>query len=173
MPTIKPNAVVINASQIPPARSLGFAAPARSSMVINAVIIPVTVPRNPKRGAIPATVANIDKPCSSLLISSLPAFSIASFTLSCPYLYFFKPFLTILAIGDFSSMQAETALLISFFLINPRNLTIKAGTFIFAFLKTKNRSITTLNPRTELANINHITTPPFKNISKKFIFISC
>jgi len=70
-------------------------------------------------------------------------------------------------------MQAETALLISFFLINPRNLTIKAGTFIFAFLKTKNQSITTLNPRTELAKINHITTPPFKNISKKFILISC
>ena len=52
MATIKPKAVVRRASHIPPANIAGSTLLPDSSNFEKAVIIPITVPRSPKRGAI-------------------------------------------------------------------------------------------------------------------------
>ena len=52
MATIKPKAVVRRASHMPPANIAGSTLLPDSSNFENAVIIPITVPRRPKRGAI-------------------------------------------------------------------------------------------------------------------------
>jgi len=73
------------------------------------------------------------------------------------------------AIGDFSLKQNEAAPLISLFFMKPLILTKKAGKFIFALLRTRNLSIATASATTEQNKIGHITSPPFRKISNRFI----
>ena len=53
--TLMPAAVVIRASEMPPASWFGSPVPSRR-MTLKTSIMPMTVPRRPSRGAIPATV---------------------------------------------------------------------------------------------------------------------
>ena len=61
---IKPNAVVIRASEIPAASKSVFAEPC-TSILLKTVIIPTTVPRRPNKGLMLAIVLSIAKFLSS------------------------------------------------------------------------------------------------------------
>ena len=63
--TTKPNAVAINASAIAP-EITAMPAVWASFIFVNALIMPMTVPNNPTKGAVEPTVARLDKPrCKS------------------------------------------------------------------------------------------------------------
>ena len=81
--TTRPEAVVIKASEIPPATTLGSTSPA-AAISLKARIIPDTVPRKPTRGARFATVESHTRPRSRKAISIAPDSSIDFSTCSIP-----------------------------------------------------------------------------------------
>jgi len=101
MATTSPVAVVISASEIPPASVSGLPTP---SVVITAktLIIPITVPKRPSKGAMAAMVPSVLRFFSSDNVTWRPTSSILSLVISRGASLLIRPEARIWPNGEFS-----------------------------------------------------------------------
>ena len=99
MATVRPAAVVISASDIPPAKA--FALPVPCNIIsLNTLIMPTTVPSKPIKGVIAAMVPNVLRYRSMLWTTCAAACSILSTIVSRPYWELTNPAASICPSGD-------------------------------------------------------------------------
>src|SRR3989338_1212075 len=158
--TVSPYAVVLSASDIPPASTVGFTI-VSWDMTAKIFIMPDIVPNKPRSVDMLAMVESASTFLNSLTVSFLPASSITPFKVSLVLSRFFMPVWSMRAIGELWLLQYPIASPVLLFLRNASTFSRKVFGIIFFRLTLQSLSMNIPRDIIEQRAIGYMNIPPF------------